>query len=89
MCREMLVLEERELVCVEVKREGKKEGQKRSRGSEKKQGENECGREKKNVWICKRVFACVFVRVAGRCASEQNRDRGRKRQSKTSSRRER
>lgn len=63
MCREMLVLEEKELVCVEVKREGKKmEGQKRSRGSEKKQGENECGREKN----CVDLQACVCMRICAR-----------------------
>lgn len=64
MCREMLVLEEKELVCVEVKREEKMEGQKRSRGSEEKQGENECGRGrgKKSVDL----QACVCMRICAR-----------------------
>lgn len=62
MCREMLVLEERELACVEVK--GKMEG-----GRLTKPG-RECVRGK-NVWICPRVLARVVVHV-----SEWERDRG-------------
>lgn len=55
MCREMLVLEEKELVCVEVKR--KMEG-----GRLTKPG-RECVAQK-NVWICHRALARVIVHVS-------------------------
>lgn len=65
MCREMLVLEEKELARVEVKR--KMEG-----GRLTKPG-RECVRGK-NVWICRRVLARVVVHV-----SERERERGKAR----------
>lgn len=58
MCREMLVLEEKELVCVEVK--GK---MKRERGGEKVGAEKDRKRMgvTEKVWICERVFAYIFM----------------------------
>lgn len=83
MCREMLVLEEKELVCVEVK--GKMEGEKKSRGAEK-DGERMCVTEKcVDLQTCVRMRICAHARVR----LSKIEKGGRKRQSKTSSRRER
>lgn len=56
MCREMLVLEEKELVCVEVK--WKMERERKRVGAEKDR------KRQKNVWICERVFAWIFVHMS-------------------------
>lgn len=55
MCREMLVLEEKELVCVEVKWKMERE-----RKKEQAQRKKETG---KRVDFQKRVFACIFVHM--------------------------
>lgn len=57
----MLVLEERELVSVEVK--GKMEREKKSRGGWERQEENVSDRKNVCMWICERVFACIFVHM--------------------------
>lgn len=58
MCREMLVLEEKELVCVEVKwkMEIERERERERAGAEKERDGKMCG-------FAKRVFACIFVHM--------------------------
>lgn len=62
MCREMLVLEEKELVCVEVKGKMKREREGESGGGGAWRDRKRMGVTEK-VWICERVFAYIFMHM--------------------------